>query len=324
MSIATVVSISGQAWARDAEGDLRELQQGDQLLDGETLVTSDSGAVQLDFEDGLPPVAIGGGQQVAMSGELDADEPVEPDEASAQDEGIDALLAALDGEGDLLDDLEATAAGGGDGAEGGGHSFIQLARIVESVDPLAFAFDTARANNIDSELRGAPAFLDSPSANVAPEASNDAFTTNEDTALSGANVLANDTDPEGDSLSVSDAGSRQVTFTGPDGFTVTAEVTIDEGGNVSFDPSGAFDALGVGEAATGTLTYTVSDGSATDTASVTLTVNGVNDAPTAGNDGTGAADDVFTTDEDTALSGANVLANDTDPENDALTVSDAG
>ncbi|MGB8713480.1 MAG: retention module-containing protein, partial [Onishia taeanensis] len=148
MSIATVVSISGQAWARDAEGNLRELQQGDQLLDGETLVTSDSGAVQLDFADGLPPVAIGGGQQVAMSGELDADEPVEPDEASAQDDGIDALLAALDGEGDLLEDLEATAAGGGDGAEGGGHSFIQLARISESVDPLAFSFENASNTNV--------------------------------------------------------------------------------------------------------------------------------------------------------------------------------
>ena len=115
-----------------------------------------------------------------------------------------------------------------------------------------------------------------------------------------------------------------MTFTGPDGFEQTVNVTIDAQGNVSFDPSGDFDALGVGESATGTLEYTVSDGVATDTASVTLTVNGVNDAPTGGNDGTGAADDAFTTDEDTALSGANVLANDTDPEGDALTVSDAG
>ncbi|WP_136255181.1 retention module-containing protein, partial [Onishia niordana] len=148
MSIATVVSITGQAWARDAEGNLRELQQGDQLLDGETLVTSDNGAVELDFADGLPPVAIGGGQQVAMSDELNADALIEPDDASAQDEGIEALLASLEGEGDLLDDLEATAAGGGGGAEGGGHSFIQLARISESVDPLAFSFENASNTNV--------------------------------------------------------------------------------------------------------------------------------------------------------------------------------
>ncbi|MAX33648.1 MAG: hypothetical protein CME72_11370, partial [Halomonadaceae bacterium] len=121
------------------------------------------------------------------------------------------------------------------------------------------------------------------------------FTTDEDTALSGANVLANDTDPEGDSLSVSDAGSRQVTFTGPDGFTATVGVTVATDGSVTFDPSGAFDALGVGESATGTLTYTVSDGSATDTASVTLTVNGVNDAPA-------SSDSQFTVQEDTAYS----------------------
>ena len=62
-----------------------------------------------------------------------------------------------------------------------------------------------------------------------------------------------------------------------------------------------------------TFTYTISDGNGgTDTATVTVTVTPVNDAPV-------AVDDTLATSEDTAGI-ANVLANDTDPDGDTLTV----
>lgn len=146
MTIATVLSITGQAWARDAEGNLRELRAGDAIQEGETLVTSDNGSVQLDFGDGLEPALIEGGQEIAMTPELDANAPVEVADSSVLDEDLEALLAALDEEdGDLLDILDATAAGaGGGGGEGGGHDFVRLARISEAVDPLSFEFGTAR------------------------------------------------------------------------------------------------------------------------------------------------------------------------------------
>ncbi|WP_458525809.1 retention module-containing protein, partial [Onishia taeanensis] len=222
MSIATVVSITGQAWARDAEGNLRELQQGDQLLDGETLVTSDNGAVELDFADGLPPVAIGGGQQVAMNDELNADEPVDPNEASAQGEGIGALLAALDGDGDLLEDLEATAAGAGGGALGGGHSFIQLARIVESIDPLAFAFDTARGNGVFNEGRSPRqfAFEDTDASTATPDTS--AEITVSLTDATSANVANT---PISGTTSDVEAG-QLVTLVISDDDATTADVTV--------------------------------------------------------------------------------------------------
>ncbi|RCV90830.1 retention module-containing protein, partial [Billgrantia montanilacus] len=142
MSIATVVSISGQAWARDADGNMRELRVGDTLAEGESLITSDNGRVELDFADSLEPTVIEGGQVVAMTPELDADLPVDIGEFSALDEDLEALLAALDDdELDLLDVLDATAAGAGPGGGAdGGHSFVQLARIAENVDPLAFEF----------------------------------------------------------------------------------------------------------------------------------------------------------------------------------------
>ncbi|MDX1464302.1 MAG: retention module-containing protein, partial [Halomonas sp.] len=143
MTIATIISITGQAWARDASGNLRELRVGDTLQEGETLVTSDNGRVALDFADGFDdPTVIDGGREVVMTPDLDAEQPVDAEDASVQDEDLEALLAALEeGEGDLLEGLDATAAGaGGAGGPGGGHDFVRLARISENVDPLSFEY----------------------------------------------------------------------------------------------------------------------------------------------------------------------------------------
>ncbi|MEC9484147.1 MAG: retention module-containing protein, partial [Halomonas sp.] len=150
--IATVLSVSGQAWARDAEGNLRPLEPGDILLEGEALVTADNGRVRLDLAD-AQPVSIGPGQQVIMLADMQADAPVPEDEAAVLDESVEALLSAIeDGEGDLLDVLEATAAGAGagGGAEGGGHTFVQLARISESVEPLSYSFAPAAEGDTDT------------------------------------------------------------------------------------------------------------------------------------------------------------------------------
>ncbi|MGM0703568.1 MAG: retention module-containing protein, partial [Pseudomonadota bacterium] len=159
MSIATVVSITGQAWARDEEGNLRELSVGDTLQEGEVLVTSDNGRVQLDFGDGLDPTVVAGGEEVTITPELDAEQEVDESEFAAMDDDIDALLAAVEEEdGDLLEALDATAAGaGGGGADGGGHSFVRLSRISEDVDPLAFTFAGANAAGPDFEDDVAPA-----------------------------------------------------------------------------------------------------------------------------------------------------------------------
>ncbi|MGM0543951.1 MAG: retention module-containing protein, partial [Pseudomonadota bacterium] len=142
MSIATVVSITGQAWARDPDGNLRELAVGDTLQEGETLVTSTNGNVQLDFDDGLPPTTIGADEEVAITNDVDAENAPTEEETVAQDGEVEALLSALEEEdGDLLELLEATAAGGGAaGGGGGGSDFVQLARIEESVQGLQYDY----------------------------------------------------------------------------------------------------------------------------------------------------------------------------------------
>ncbi|MBY7705291.1 tandem-95 repeat protein, partial [Vibrio harveyi] len=130
-------------------------------------------------------------------------------------------------------------------------------------------------------------------ANDAPVAVNDAVSTDEDTAVT-IDVLANDSDPENDTLTITAA-------------SVPAEqgtVTIVDG-KLVFTPAENFN----GDA---TISYTISDGQLTDDATVAVTVNPVNDAPVAVND-------AVSTDEDTAVT-IDVLANDSDPENDTLTI----
>jgi VCBS repeat-containing protein len=132
------------------------------------------------------------------------------------------------------------------------------------------------------------------------------FTTDEDTAFVTGSVLTNDTD-------VDNGAVLSASLLDTSG---TLGLVIDNGdGTFSYDPNGQFESLAVGETATDSFTYTVTDDTgATDTATVTVTINGANDAPDAGND-------AATTLPDTAVD-INVIGNDSDPDaSDVLTVS---
>jgi len=76
-----------------------------------------------------------------------------------------------------------------------------------------------------------------------------------------------------------------------------------------------FRALGALESADIKFTYTLSDGALTDTADVTLTVSGTNDAPVGANDKW-----ILSTATNATLESAAVLLNDSDVDGDALTV----
>ncbi|WP_152992905.1 tandem-95 repeat protein [Pseudomonas citronellolis] len=123
--------------------------------------------------------------------------------------------------------------------------------------------------------------------------------TNEDTALTIAanTLLGNDSDVDGDSLSILSVQGA-----------VNGTVKL-ENGNVVFTP--AKDVNG-----TGSFTYTVSDGhGGTSTASVTVGINAVNDAPVAKPDNASIQEDKPVT--------LNVLANDSDVDGDSLSVTSA-
>ncbi len=142
--------------------------------------------------------------------------------------------------------------------------------------------------------------------NDAPVANDDTNMTDENTPVSGS-VLANDTDVDGETLTVVNAA----TFVGAYGTLV-----LSANGSYTYTPHGGAAALGDGQTADDVFTYIASDGTASDTATLTVTVTGIGSVPD-------AVDDTATTSEDAAVSG-NVLTNDSDPENDPLTVSNPG
>jgi hypothetical protein len=131
--------------------------------------------------------------------------------------------------------------------------------------------------------------------NRAPVAVDDFAVTTEDDSVS-IDVLANDSDPDGDSLSVTDLTNP------PHGSVVN-----DGGGTVTYTPE-------AGYAGSDSFVYDACDSKGLcDQATVSLTVNAVNDAPDA--DG-----DSATTNEDDSVT-VDVLANDSDPDGDSLSVS---
>ncbi|MHC5112464.1 MAG: cadherin-like domain-containing protein [Planctomycetota bacterium] len=148
--------------------------------------------------------------------------------------------------------------------------------------------------------------------NVAPTANDDGgvgFTTDEDTSFTTADVRDNDTDP---------SPTDPLTVSGFDTTSTQGLVLNNGDGTFDYDPNGQFESLGAGDSAVDTFEYTViDDDGGSDTATVFITVAGVNDAPMAN-------DDAYDATEDTPLvvGAPGVLANDTDADGDPLSVMD--
>ncbi|WP_246015744.1 beta strand repeat-containing protein, partial [Azospirillum griseum] len=133
--------------------------------------------------------------------------------------------------------------------------------------------------------------------------------TDEDAAALVVNLLQGASDPDLiDVLSVtgfSQTGGRAVSVTRT-------------GGTLTLDPA-QFNDLAAGESATLTFGYGVTDGIATTAQTLSVTVQGRNDAPVAGADNfsTGLGSTV-------SILASALLANDVDPDGDSLTVSGVG
>jgi len=123
--------------------------------------------------------------------------------------------------------------------------------------------------------------------NDPPTANDDPFTVNEDTINNSLDVLAND------SISP-DTGET---------LTITIVGTPDNGGTATTDGLTITYSPGADFFGTETFTYTITDGIFDDTATVTVTVDNVNNPPTAN-------DDPFTVSEDSTNNSLDVLAND--------------
>jgi len=146
--------------------------------------------------------------------------------------------------------------------------------------------------------------------NTPPVANNDTYSNGEDTALNVAapGVLGNDTDVDGNTLTVSQVNGAAANVGVATATTAGGSVTMNADGSFDYTPLGGF----LGD---DTFTYVANDGTVDgNTATVTITVTPVNDAPVAN------ADTFYLNSMTTTNVGApGVLANDTDPEGDALT-----
>ena len=139
--------------------------------------------------------------------------------------------------------------------------------------------------------------------NFTPIAIDDDYATKEDIVLSilaenGLGLLANDRDPNDDTLTVSSYGSPK-----------NGEVTVSPNGSFTYTPNANF-------FGTDSFTYTASDGSSKDSATARIDVASVDDPPIANDDM------YFAVTEGKLIVPASdgVLANDSDPD-DSLTVS---
>ncbi len=131
-------------------------------------------------------------------------------------------------------------------------------------------------------------------ANVDPVAVNDTNSTTEETILSvnAANgvITPNDTDVNLDTLSVTQVNGSIANVGNQITLTSGALLTLNANGSYDYDPNGAFNSLPAGQSTTDSFTYQVSDGNGgTDTATVTITINGVNDLPSLSNDVDGSS-----------------------------------
>ncbi|MBM0171441.1 Ig-like domain-containing protein, partial [Altererythrobacter sp. C41] len=136
--------------------------------------------------------------------------------------------------------------------------------------------------------------------NDAPATVADTDAATEDAAAVTGTVAGNDSDADGDTLS----------------YTLDAAVaglTLNADGSYSFDPSdAAYQDLGAGETRDVVASYTVSDSNGgTATSTLTITVTGANDAPTA------VADTAAATEDAAAVTGT-VAGNDSDVDGDTL------
>lgn len=132
-------------------------------------------------------------------------------------------------------------------------------------------------------------------ANVAPDAVDDNAAVAEDSGPNVVNVLTNDTDANGDTLTIT------AITQGAHGFV------LNNGTSVSYTPDPSY-------FGSDSFTYTIDDShSHTDTATVNVTVLNVNDPPV-------VAGEAYVIDQDTSLNVAapGLLANDSDIDGDAL------
>lgn len=228
-------------------------------------------------------------------------------------------VLAYDAEGNPVDVTLTVVSGGAsvDGATATGTETTEFAdpdgTLQVSIEGPVSRIEIAYANGGDQDqgvLISDIDFSTTDAIDGLPVAEDDTATTDEDVAVV-VDVLSNDSDPDGDTLTVTEATASNGT------------VTINEDGTLTYTPDADYN--GSDE-----ISYTISDPDGnTDSALVDVTVNPVNDDPVANDDTVGTEqNDPITfdpTDNDTDVDGDDLVVSEIgEPENGTVTINEDG
>lgn len=145
-AVGIVNSAKGEVFAREEDGKMRRLNVGDQIFEHDVIVTANGSAVDISMFN-APALSVGEQQTIAVDAQVTA---VAPDETAGAVAPLGSTEAAkviqtvatgsgLDVNALLAEDAAAAGLTGGDGADGG-HTFVDLMRIVENVPGANYDF----------------------------------------------------------------------------------------------------------------------------------------------------------------------------------------
>ncbi|MGY5450609.1 Ig-like domain-containing protein [Agarivorans sp. MS3-6] len=209
-SSATIVSIQGQAFAVDEQGNMRTLQPGDVVVPGELIITSQG--AQLGFYYGDDQYLLGDNSATQLPNVPQTAEQAPPQLTAVNDFDVEALQQAILEGVDPTELFEATAAGGAapadGGAEAGNGGFVSIDRIGSETIAQA-GFDTqsplSPVEQVEEDTNAveptAVASVSQPSPDQAPTIEVTAQSITEG-SVDANTVIANfiSNDPDGDTL----------------------------------------------------------------------------------------------------------------------------
>jgi VCBS repeat-containing protein len=250
------------------------------------------------------------------------DPPKAADDAAEGDEDRPIIVSVLANDSDVDGDTLSPVIV--DGPANGTAAVNADGTVTYTPDANFFGDDafTYRASDGDRESDPATVNLTVKSVNDAPVAGADVFVTNEDTPV-GGNVLGNDTDIEDGRPGTVSAVNGAAGNVGTTIALVSgALLSVNPDGSFSYDPNGRFEHLGFNEIAFDGFTYVARDSEGADsgTASVSVSIFGVNDAPVITSDGGGATAALIRSENTTAVTTLMAV----DPDGDALSFSLTG
>jgi hypothetical protein len=226
------------------------------------------------------------------------------DSATVKSEAI-ITLSVLDNDANFSGDtisintFDATSTQGGTITNDGNNGLVYTSAL-GFIGTDTFTYSVATSAGFSPSNGSAIATITVTAPNTAPIANNDTANTTQNTAVTTPNVLSNDSDADGDTLSIT-----------------SADATSTEGGTISNNNDGTFlYTPPTGFTGSDSFNYIVNDGQDTATASVSITVNIGNTAPIANND-------TANTTQDIAVTTPNVLSNDSDADGDTLSITSA-